>query len=179
MPALNEEAEFMDRLLHAETASARRRFLWNALIGAIGSSVAILGTGFAFLLWPRRSSAVRNKFVVGAEEIPAVNMAPYVNDSGRFYLVHTEDGLLALSWRCTHKGCRTLWQGPVHSRKAFECPCHASTFTYSGVNTAGPARRPFDLMKLAVNGDGSVTVNTESVSSRSDYSPTQAVSYPH
>jgi hypothetical protein len=34
-------------------------------------------------------------------------------------------------------------------------------------------------MKLAVNGDGSVTVNTESVSSRSDYSPTQAVSYPH
>jgi hypothetical protein len=33
-------------------------------------------------------------------------------------------------------------------------------------------------MKLAVSHDGSVTVNTELVSSRSDYSPTQAVPYP-
>jgi hypothetical protein len=33
-------------------------------------------------------------------------------------------------------------------------------------------------MKLAINGDGSVTVNTELVSSRSDYSPAQAVPYP-
>lgn len=168
----------MDRLARAATANARRRFIRNAVIGAIGSAVAIIGTGFAFLLWPRRTSAVRDKFVVDAEEIPAVNTAPYVSDSGRFYLVHTEDGLLALSWRCTHKGCRTLWQGPVRSRKAFECPCHASTFTYKGVNTAGPARRPFDLMKLTVNDDGSVTVNTELVSSRSDYSPTQAAPYP-
>jgi cytochrome b6-f complex iron-sulfur subunit len=168
----------MDRLALAATASARRRFIRNAVIGAIGAIAAMLGTGFTFLLWPRRTSAVRDKASIPAEDVPAVNAAPYVNGDGRFYLVHTEDGLLALSWRCTHKGCRTSWFGPVDSPKAFRCPCHGSTFTYSGVNTAGPARRPFDLMKLAVSHDGSVTVNTELVSSRSDYSPTQAVPYP-
>lgn len=168
----------MDRLAFAATASVRRRFIRNATVGAIGAAFATLGTGFAFLLWPRRTSAVRGKVSVAAEDIPAVNAPPYVNTDGRFSLVHTEDGLLALSWRCTHMGCRTNWRGPVDSREAFKCPCHASTFTYSGVNTAGPARRPFDLMKLTVNGDGSVTVNTELVSSRTSYAPGQAVPYP-
>ncbi len=164
--------------VHLQRPLARRRFIRNAAIGVIGSALAVLSTSFAFLLWPRGSHAVRGKESVAAADIPALNAAPYVNTDGRFYLVHTDDGLLALSWRCTHKGCRTNWFGPVDSSKAFRCPCHGSTFTYSGVNTVGPARRPFDVMKLAINGDGSVTVNTELVSSRSDYSPAQAVPYP-
>lgn len=156
-------------------AVARRRLLRRAAVGAVGVTAAMLAASVGVLIWPRGSKAVRETYTVAAADVPEVNAEPYLNPEGRFYLVHTEDGLLALSWRCTHLGCRTNWQGPVRSKKAFACPCHGSTFDDHGRRTGGPARRPLDLMDLRVHDDGSVTVNTEAVSTRSRYAAGQAV----
>jgi cytochrome b6-f complex iron-sulfur subunit len=157
---------------------ARRRFVRTAALGAAGAVLALLGAGFAAVLWPKRVGRYGSIISVAAADVPAVNAPPFRSREGKFYLVHNEDGLLALSWRCTHKGCTTPWIGPVESQEAFRCPCHGSSYTYSGVRTGGPAPRPFDLMRLAVNGDGSVAVDTSVISSRSGYSPDQAAPYP-
>ncbi len=161
-----------------ESPAARRSFIRNAAVGAVASVLALVGAGFGLLLWPKRSDARRRTFTIAPEDVPAVNAPPFLNLEGRFYLAHNEDGLLALSWRCTHMGCRTFWVGPVESAEAFRCPCHASTFDANGVRTGGPARRPFDLMPLSVGGDGSVKVNPAFISTRASYSPEQAVAYP-
>ena len=42
---------------------------------------------------------------------------------------------LALSLRCTHKGCTI---NP--DKQVLECPCHGSRFTYKGKRLDGPAR---------------------------------------
>lgn len=160
------------------TPTARRSFIRNAAVGAVASVLALCGAGVGLLLWPKRSGALRRTFAIAPEDVPAVNAPPFLSSEGRFYLAHNADGLLALSWRCTHKGCRTHWVGPVDSPAAYRCPCHSSTFDANGVRTGGPARRPFDLLQLSVGGDGSIKVTPASISTRSSYLPEQAVAYP-
>jgi len=50
---------------------------------------------------------------------------------------------LAVSLRCTHKGC-TISPG----KEVLECPCHGSRFTYKGKRLDGPARD--DLHRFAI-----------------------------
>lgn len=50
-------------------------------------------------------------------------------------------GVVALSARCTHLGCRTEHCG---SSGLFECPCHGSKFNAVGEKVGGPAPRGLD-----------------------------------
>lgn len=89
--------------------------------------------------------------------------------SGRFYLVRTEDGLLALWQRCTHLGCAVPWE---EEQGQFHCPCHGSVFNQLGEVAGGPAPRPLDIFPVTVR-QGEVWVDTSQPIERSQYDPAQ------
>jgi cytochrome b6-f complex iron-sulfur subunit len=157
----------------------RRQFVRNAALGAIGSVLALLTAATGLLLWPRKTGAFGSEVTVRAQDVPPLEGVPYRNIQGKFFLMHNEDGLLALYTKCPHLGCTVPWHGPPESPNAFQCPCHGSMYNYNGVRTGGPAPRPMDYMAVRVDeATGNVTVDTGQINERQAYSPDQAVPYP-
>lgn len=156
----------------------RRQFVRNAALGAVGTVLALLTAGFGLLLWPHKTGAFGSKLTVSAANVPPVMGVPYRNIQGKFYLMHNDDGLLALYTKCPHLGCTVPWKGPADSPNAFQCPCHGSMYDYDGVRTGGPAPRPMDYMSVSVDpATGNVTVDTGDIHQRTAYSPDQAAPY--
>jgi cytochrome b6-f complex iron-sulfur subunit len=155
----------------------RRTFVRNAALGAVGSVLALTGAAFGALLWPNKTGAFGSTLAVPPDQVPAVDAPQYRNVAGKFYLVHTQDGLLALYTKCPHLGCTVPWVGPPDSSHAFQCPCHGSMYNYEGERTGGPAPRPMDYMGITVEADGTVMVNPGDIKTRAAYEPSQAVAY--
>jgi len=156
----------------------RRQFVRNAALGAVASVLALLGAGFGLLLWPHKTGAFGSKINIAPANIPPVMGVPFRHIQGKFYLMHNDDGLLALYTKCPHLGCTVPWVGPVDSPHAFQCPCHGSMYDYDGVRTGGPAPRPMDYMKVSVDPtSGNVTVDTGDITQRTAYAPDQATPY--
>jgi len=152
----------------------RRSFVRNAALGAVVVILAELGAGFVRFFWPNKTGAFGSTITVPASVVPPVNGTPYTNIPGKFYIVHTEDGLMALYWKCVHLGCTVPW---IESEHDFHCPCHGSVYQYNGVRIAGPAPRPLDYMQLTVDPSGEILVNTGKITQRHDYEPSQATAY--
>jgi cytochrome b6-f complex iron-sulfur subunit len=160
----------------AQTAH-RRNFIRNAALGAAGIATAVSAALFGGLMWPNKLGAFGGVVTVGKADVPAPDTAPFRHNAGHFYLVHNDDGLLALWWKCPHLGCTVPWVGPPDSSSAFQCPCHGSMYTLEGVLTGGPAPRPMDLMAVSVDDAGNVQVNTGAITQRTAYAPEQATKY--
>jgi len=161
----------------ASTGVQRRTFVRNAALGAVGAASAITAAGFGALLWPNKTGAFGSVLSVTPDQVPPVGAEPYRNVAGKFFLVHSEDGLLALYNKCPHLGCAVPWVGPPDSPQAFQCPCHGSMYNYVGERTGGPAPRPMDYMAVSVDEGGNVLVDTGEIMTRLEYDPGQAVQY--
>lgn len=161
----------------AKKLHSRRSFTRNAALGATGVVLAQAGVAFGLLMWPNKTGAFGGEVTVSADSIPEVGGTPFRYQEGKFYIVHTEDGIEALYWKCVHLGCTVPW---VEGEEAFICPCHGSIYEYDGSRVAGPATRALDLMPTTVGEDGSVTVNTSpsALVQRIEYSPDHATPYP-
>jgi cytochrome b6-f complex iron-sulfur subunit len=152
----------------------RRSFVRNAALGGVVLNVGLLSAGTLRFLWPNKTGDFGKTLRVPASLIPAVDGQPYINSAGKFYLIHTKDGVMALYWRCPHLGCTV----PPYSMAAHEyhCPCHGSIYNYEGVRTGGPAPRPMDYMTLQIDSaTGDVLVDTGAINLRQEYLPEQAV----
>jgi len=166
---------------HGETVAkklhSRRTFTRNAALGAAGVVAAEIAVAFGVLMWPNKTGAFGGEITVGANAIPEVNGTPFRMQEGKFYIVHTEDGVEALYWKCVHLGCTVPWN---EGEGQFHCPCHGSVYLYDGTRIAGPATRALDLMPSTVNDDGSVTVDTNpsSLVRQPEYRPEDATPYP-
>lgn len=166
---------------HGETLAkrlhSRRSFTRNAALGATGIVLAQTGVAFVTLLWPNKTGAFGGEITIGADNIPEVGETPFRSSDGKFYIVHTDDGIEALYWKCVHLGCTVPWN---EGAGEFHCPCHGSVFEYNGTRIAGPATRALDLMPTTVNEDGSVSVDTNpgSIIQRPTYQPEHATPYP-
>lgn len=155
----------------------RRTFVRNAALGATGSVLALLGAGFGALMWPNKTGAFGSVIPVPKDQVPAVDAPPYRNIQGKFFLVNTPDGLMALYTKCPHLGCAVPWVGPADNPHAFQCPCHGSMYDYAGAKTGGPAPRAMDYMGVSVDANGTVLVDTGNIKTRLSYDPTQATPY--
>ncbi len=163
--------------LSAKKLQSRRKFTRNAALGASAIVAGELAVGSVALLWPNKTGAFGGELTVSKESVPAVDGEPFRDTEGKFYIVHTNDGVVALYWKCVHLGCTVPW---VSARKRFVCPCHGSVYLYDGQRESGPAPRSLDLFPVKVNGDGSVSINTNpnTTVKRTLYEPGQAVKYP-
>ena len=169
-------AAMLSRLHATETAQtqkiARRGFVRNAALGAVVVVLTQIGAGTVRLLWPNKTGAFGKALTVSSANIPAVDGEPFRNTEGKFYLVHTQDGLMALYWKCPHLGCTVPW---VSAEGQFHCPCHGSIYEYNGNRISGPAPRPMDYMAVSVESTGDVVVDTGDIQERDAYDPSQAV----
>jgi cytochrome b6-f complex iron-sulfur subunit len=137
----------------------RREFLFY--IWGASMALTLAGTAGA-LLWyayPRfREGEFGGRFVIPVSAVPATTAPPQENAEGRFWLVNTPQGVMAIYKVCTHLGCLYKW---VPSNDRFECPCHGSKFTREGNWIEGPAPRHLDRFVVqAVDERGTVLAET-------------------
>jgi cytochrome b6-f complex iron-sulfur subunit len=171
----------LGRFQHSPMArrTTRRMFTRNAALGAVGIVTAEITVGTGLLMWPNKTGAFGSELSVSAVDVPPVMGKPFQHMQGKFFLVHNQDGLLALYTKCPHLGCAVPWKGPPEADDAFKCPCHGSMYNYNGERTGGPAPRPMDLFQVTVGQDGSVRVQTSPDGIQRDkYEPDQAAPYP-
>ncbi len=159
----------------ARKKTSRRLFTRNAALGAAGVVLAELGAGFVVFFWPNRTGAFGSEITVPADQVPAVGDPPFRNAAGKFFLIHSEDGLMALYTKCPHLGCSVPYL--ANADPPFQCPCHGSHYNYVGERVAGPAPRPMDYMALSTDAEGNVIVDTGAISQRGAYAPDQTMTY--
>jgi cytochrome b6-f complex iron-sulfur subunit len=154
---------------------ARRGFVRNATLGSVSLVVTLITGGFVRFFWPNETGDFGSELRVAATNVPEVNGEPYKYNPGKFWLVHNDDGVMAMYWKCPHLGCTVPWNA---GRGEFICPCHGSVYDYNGVRLAGPAPRPMDIMPVTVDeATGDVLVDTGAIAQRGDYEPSQATQY--
>ena len=133
-------------------------YAWLASLGVLLVNVG--GIGFLFAMPRFQEGEFGGAFVVGsASNLPPVNSPPANNPKGKFWLTHTEEGVLALYKVCTHLGCLYAWRD---QEGKFICPCHGSQFEYDGTYIRGPAPRSLDRFVIQlVTPDGQVVAETD------------------
>jgi len=151
---------------------SRRGFTRNAALAASGVVLAEVGAGFLWFFWPNKTGAFGSEITVSASEFPEPNGKPLRNVAGKFWMVRTDDGLLALYTKCPHLGCAVPFVPGADP--PFQCPCHGSQYLYNGVRVAGPAPRPMDYMPISLDDSGNAIVSTGDIRTREDYEPDQA-----
>jgi cytochrome b6-f complex iron-sulfur subunit len=142
----------------AGTLFSRRDFLtrsgWAMILGGLGAACL----SAVRLLFPRVQHSPPTAVTLG----PAGRFAgPGVYDEFReahnLVLVRNEQGFFALRVVCTHLGCIPRW---IDGDQRFECPCHGSGFTREGINFEGPAPRPLERLKIYLDAEQQIVVDT-------------------
>lgn len=143
-----------------EVGLNRREFLNYAWLASLGVLLVNIG-GISFLFsMPRfKEGEFGGVFAVGrVSDLPPVDASPVNNAKGKFWLAHTDQGILALYKVCTHLGCLYAWRD---QEDKFICPCHGSQFEYDGTYIRGPAPRSLDRFVIqVVDSDGQILDET-------------------
>ena len=140
------------------TLWSRRDIFSLAGWGAIAASLAASGLAFARFMFPRVLFEPNPTFVAGDLEsyVPGA-VDERFKQAQRVWIVRQEDGsLYAMLAICTHLGCTPNW---LNAENKFKCPCHGSGFRRDGTNFEGPAPRPLDRIKIALNPEGQLIVD--------------------
>lgn len=151
---------------------SRREFLaTGASAAGWGAFAVVLATGAVETLnffFPRVIFRPPSRFNIGVpEDFLGSGAAPdrygvIVVDqrwkaSQRFFVVRERDRIYAMFARCTHLGCTVNW---FEDLRTFKCPCHGSEYRSNGVNFAGPAPRPLDRLRIELNAEHELVVDT-------------------
>jgi cytochrome b6-f complex iron-sulfur subunit len=158
---------------NTESGVSRRRLFRWALLGVAGAVVAQAGLAFVYFFNPQKTGAFGGIVNAGnLADLPQGSMTRI--PKGKYYLSHTDKGLMALFWRCRHLGCTVPWN-PNQAfattsgetvQGVFQCPCHGSTYTRDGQLQFGPAPGPLDIMRMTIGQDGLVSVDTGAIRRR-------------
>jgi len=140
------------------------------MFATVGAFFGTLAGGGAAMFWPIKLTGFGGMVAV-PKKLSEIKVGDVVTvREGKFYLTRTEEGLMALYWKCVHLGCTVPWNA---SAGKFMCPCHGSVYTLDGQNVAGPAPRPLDYMEITVSGED-ITVNTGKITQRPSHESTHA-----
>lgn len=95
---------------------------------------------------------------------------------GKFFVVHHEDGFMALTRWCTHRKGLLAWK-PEHW--GFYCPMHGATYNRKGENTSYFIKAPpMGVHPLTIAEDGTITVNPDEIIQRECFDPCHVVPAP-
>lgn len=127
---------------------SRRNFLkllFSLSVGVIFLKIG--GIASSFLLPPRKKNSYGGIVDAGdLTNLPQIGAPPQSVPDGKFWLVHTNEGILALNNSCTHLNCLFSWD---KEKGVFICPCHGSEFSHYGDVIKGPADKP--LLQYAIS----------------------------
>lgn len=157
-------------------AVTRRGFVRNATLGGVGAILAESAVGFYLFFKPNKTGDFGSAITVAAAQVPEPGQNPFKQPAGKFYLANTDQGLIALYWKCVHLGCTVPW---VAGSQEFRCPCHGSIYAPDGQYRGGPAPRSLDWMPVEVNGDGSVVVDTGDIRARGKEESIDGIAVPY
>lgn len=137
------------RLMSSPGVLSRRELLsyaWLAALAAVAGAGVCAGLRFAR---PRpRPNELGGVVSMGsAAELPPPGSPPVNQPEGRFWLVATDAGVLAIHKACTHLDCLCDWD---EQNREFVCPCHGSRFAEDGTYLEGPAARSLDRFVVQV-----------------------------
>lgn len=160
----------------------RRDFLRLGLFGATAAGLGAFGVSFVGMLYPgpqegfgsaiahpESPQALYDRIV--ADRTPdEFNVArslvvawdpsqPGAQDLyGENHVMLSEtQGLMALSWKCVHLGCKVPW---CQTSQWFECPCHGSKYNRYGEYVGGPAPRGLDRYTSFIDDEGRFVIDT-------------------
>jgi len=149
----------METVTGNEEGMPRRTFIKFLTIGWMAFAAALGGAGTMVLrfLFPNVLFEPKQTFKAGTPDEYAVGEVS-LRWKGKHgvWLVRDEEKLYALSTVCTHLGCTPNWLG---NEGKFKCPCHGSGFYITGINFEGPAPRPLERYKIALDDDGQILVD--------------------
>lgn len=173
MPLTGKEKDYKKESIPSQGAS-RREFLhrgisiagWGALfLGTAGSlyeTVRFFSPSVVFHP-PSTFQIGRIEDFITADKPDAFGVI-YIDDrwkkEHRFYVVREANKIYALYARCTHLGCTVNW---FPGLGIFKCPCHGSEFHSNGKEFAGPAPRPLDRLKISLDTEKNILVDTRVV----------------
>jgi cytochrome b6-f complex iron-sulfur subunit len=176
---------------------ARRSFLRVSAFAGIALFTGAMLAAFLGFFNLRKPTGFGGVVSVARAQIPAAGTDPVRISGGKFWLANLQGsqgdvlgvggtgGLMALYWKCPHLGCTVPWNPSFDGASVnfpgvvgwFRCPCHGSTYSRAGVRVFGPAPRPMDTMLIAINSDGSLSVNTGRITSGALDNPLRATPY--
>jgi cytochrome b6-f complex iron-sulfur subunit len=161
-------------------AVTRRQFFNRANVALMNVGLGGFGLAVIAFLWPKAGGGFGGKINAGKVDDILANIEA---NSGFFYVpeartwmthypkealrkaetVYSESelagmrvGLVALSQKCPHLGCRVP---DCKSSQWFECQCHGSQYNRVGEKKAGPAPRGMDRHPIEVS-NGVAVINT-------------------
>ena len=90
---------------------------------------------------------------------------------GKFFLVHLQDGFIALSRWCTHMNGLLTWK---KEHWQFYCPMHGAVYNRKGeCTTYGRDLPPLRQHPLTIAADGTITVRPDEAITREHFDPDQ------
>jgi cytochrome b6-f complex iron-sulfur subunit len=140
----------------------RREFFSYLSVGWIAFSAAcagMLSLAFRFS-YPNVNFEPEMDFIAGTPELYEEGVDERYKNGFGVWMVKIEGKLFALSNICTHLGCIPNW---LPAELKFKCPCHGSGYYSNGINFEGPAPRPLERYKIALNAEGKIVVDKTKV----------------
>jgi cytochrome b6-f complex iron-sulfur subunit len=134
----------------------RRRIVWATVAGALTTFFLM----FVRFFLPRSILEPSSIFRIGAPGDYALGVDTKWQQQYRIWVTRTSDRLFVIYARCTHLGCTPDWKA---SENKFKCPCHGSGYDSEGINFEGPAPRPMDRAKVALDAEGQIVVDVGSL----------------
>ncbi len=134
----------------------RRGFLETlGKLGFVAAFGGIFMSTMRFML-PNVLYEPPTSFTIGTPDDFPPDSTTFLEDS-RLFVFRRPEGLFAISSICTHLGCNVRWEA---ENDGFECPCHGSSFDKNGKNTSGPAPKPLRWLKLTLDSERKLVVDT-------------------
>ena len=131
----------------------RRRIVWSAVATFLITDFLM----FVRFFLPRSILEPSSVFRIGPPSDYALGVDTKWQQQFRIWVTKTSDRLFVIYARCTHLGCTPDWKA---SENKFKCPCHGSGYDSEGINFEGPAPRPMDRAKVAIDAEGQIVVDT-------------------
>ena len=146
----------------SKTSLNRREFFSYVTVGWVAFTAAVAGfLGLAFRFsFPNVNFEPEMDFLAGHPQDYDQGVDERWKKKYGVWMVKMEGQLFALSNICTHLGCIPNW---LPAEKKFKCPCHGSGYYQSGINFEGPAPRPLERYKIALNAEGIIKVDKTKV----------------
>jgi len=137
----------------ASVNKMRRRIVWATVAGSLITFFLM----FVRFFLPRSILASSRIYRIGSTYDYALGADNKWQQQYRIWVTRTSDRLFVIYARCTHLDCTPDWKA---SENKFKCPCHGSGYDSEGINFEGPAPRPMDRAKVALDAEGQIVVDT-------------------